>query len=429
MTPEQKAPRVKGRIEHDKEADAFVDKLKKDGYLGDIDKKINFVKTGSWVIDRLIGDGTHQDKPGGIPRGYITEIYGNEATGKTTIGLSIAKQALLAGQRVIYADFEQSLRTQFQYIKNMGIDTSPPNFLHIVPTNIEEGAKVIGQSLVKLRPSVIIIDSVTAMIPKDNVEREAEDGTQIGLHSKLVGNFILWFMKRLPKYDCAMVLINQLRANIKKDQYEEGPKEVTSGGKAVRYFTTLRIKLKASSEQADKEFVSFKNKVTGIDEKKIVSQVVKVVVEKNKLDMPFKSGPIYIEFGQGIDNIQSLIKLGLNKKVIKMAGAQLSWQDPNSDKSFSVQGKQALKKHLEMNPDTLEALKPYLLPSTDMKEVDELYNMLEAKGVAKLTPDEKEQLREARKVKGLPTDDLDFNEEELKDLESLKELTSGLDKK
>jgi len=405
-----------------KDRDEFISGLRKKGLIGDVKKKLDLISTGSWVVNRLIGDGTHKNLPGGVPRGYITEIYGDESTGKTTLALHIAKQTLLDGETVIYADFEHSLRTQFQYLENMGINTSSPNFVHLIPTSLEEGVKVIGECMVKLRPTVIIVDSVTAMIPQDTMEKDAGDPTRIGLHARLVGSFVNWIGKKLQKYNCAMILVNQLRANI-KGQYDTGPKEITTGGKAIPFFTTLRIRLRATG---NKEKVKLKSLITGLPEEKAISQEVKVIIEKNKMDMPFKSGPIYIVFGQGIDNVMSLVTLGINKNVIKTAGAgYFKWKDPNSDLSFNIQGKTVLKKYLEDNPKVLEALQPYLIPTKDEEAMDEIQRTLESKGVENLDPDEKEQLREIRKMKGQSTEGLEFTAEEIEDLQSLEIAIKG----
>jgi hypothetical protein len=251
------------------------------------------------------------------------------------------------------------------------------------------------------------------------MEKDAGDPTRIGLHARLVGSFINWIGKRLQKYNCALILINQLRANI-KGQYDTGPKEITTGGKAIPFFTTLRIRLRSTG---NKEKVKLKSLITGLPEEKAISQEVKVMIEKNKMDMPFKSGPIYIVFGQGIDNVMSLVTLGINKNVIKTAGAgYFKWKDPNSDLSFNLQGKQTLKKYLEDNPKVLEALQPYLIPTKDEEAMDEIQKNLESKGVENLTPDEKEQLREIRKMKGQSTDGLEFTAEELEDIQSLHDI-------
>lgn len=408
-----------------KEKAAFIQGLRKQGLIGNINKRIDFISTGSWVLNRLIGDTTHKNQPGGIPRGFITEIYGGEATGKTTLALHIAKQALLKGETVVYADFEQSLRSQRQYVQNMGIEISEDstNFIHIIPESLQEGAKAIGQCLVKLQPSVIIIDSVTTMMPKDTIDKDADETTAIGQHARLVGSFINWIDKKLQKYNTALVLINQLRSNIKSSKYEPGPAQITTGGKAIPYFATVRIKLRATYNQKK---VKENSLITGISEDKAVSQEVKVFIEKNKLDMPFKSGPIYIVFGHGIDNIMSLITLGVNKKLIKRKGAYYTWKDPNSDLEFNCQGEMNLKKHLIENPKILEALKPYLIPTRDEQEMETIKSELEEKGAKELNASEREQLIELRKIKGEAVDDLQLSDQQKESLEELNGITEQM---
>jgi len=405
-----------------KDRDAYIASLKKAGILGDIHKKVDLISTGSWVINRLIGDGNQHGDPGGIPRGFFTEICGDESTGKTTLALHIAKQVLLAGEPVIYADFEHSLRLQLNYVKNIGIDTTSPNFIHLVPSSLQEGVQAIGRSLVMVRPSLIIIDSVAAMLPQETVDKEADETTAIGIHARLVGSFINWIGKKLQKYNCSIILINQFRANIKKSKYDQGPAQITTGGKALQYFIGLRIRLKKTSNN---EEIAEKSIITGVSEKKRVSQEVKVVIEKNKLDIPWKSGPVYIVFGQGIDNIMSLITLGANMGVIKKSAGYLSWKDPNETHTFSVNGKMALKRHFIENPKALEAIQPYLMLARDDSEMDNTLAELESVGIENLSADEKEQLKDIRKLKGLSVADLELSDDQKSDLEELNGFDSN----
>lgn len=406
-----------------KERDTFVAKLKKAGMMADINKKVNLISTGSWVVNRLIGDGSGQDKPGGVPRGFVTEIYGDESAGKTTLALHMVKQALDAGETVLYADFEQTLRIQAKYIESLGIDVNNENFFPIVPDNLQDGIQAIGEGVIALKPALIVIDSVAAMLPKAAAEGDADQGIPIGLHARLVGQFMNFITKRLQKYDTALVLINQLRSNIKQSQYDPGPAQITTGGNALKYFCTLKIRLKKTSK---KEKVSHVNQVTGVSEDKMISQEVKVIVEKNKVDIPFKSGPVYIVFGSGIDNVMSLISLAINKKVIKKSGAFLSWNDPGDKYSFNIQGKQKLRQHLIENPEVLEALQPYLIPKQDQEELLSMQKELESKGIENLSVDEKEQLEEIKRTRGESTDsvsDKDLSEDQMDDLAELSELT------
>lgn len=418
MPPKKKTVTKKAAPQKDL-ASSYIESLKKQGMLGDITKEIRFIPTGSWVVNRLIGDGSHTNAPGGFPRGYITEVFGDEGCGKTTLALHACQQAQLLGERVIYADFEHSLRTQFQYIKNMGIDLSPSKFIHLTPSCLEDGVKQIGRGLKELKPGIIVVDSVTTMLPKASFEKDADDSIQIGLHAKLTGTFLNWMSSYLEECDTSLVLLNQLRSAI-KGKYDRGPDEVTSGGRAPRFFSTVRIELRVQGKQEVME----KSIITGVSEKKKINQTVKAIIVKNKLDVPHKSGPLYIAFGQGIDNIMSLVTLAINKKIIKKGGAWYEYTDPTEKYSFKVQGVPAIKKHLEEHPEILEAMKPYLLPSEDTKEMIRIRDELDARGESNLTEDEKDNLKRLRAMK------LDEEENFNADLdadESLSELDQLMD--
>jgi len=417
MPPKKKTVNKKSTNKPKDVASTYIESLKKQGMLGDITKQINFIPTGSWVVNRLIGDGSHTNAPGGFPRGYITEVFGDEGCGKTTLALHACQQAQLLGERVIYADFEHSLRTQFQYIKNIGLDLSPSKFIHLTPSCLEEGVKQIGRGLKELKPGIIVVDSVTTMLPKAAFDKEADDTIQIGLHAKLTGMFLNWMSSYLEDCDTSLVLLNQLRSAI-KGKYDRGPDEVTSGGRAPRFFSTIRIELRVGQKQE----VEAKSAITGASEKKKINQTVKATVVKNKLDVPFKSGPLYISFGQGIDNIMSLVTLAINKKVIKKGGSWYEYTDPTEKYSFKVQGVPSVKKHLEDHPEALEAMKPYLLPSEDTKEMIRIRDELEARGEDKLTDDEKDNLKRLLAMK------LDEEENFNPDLEVSDDTISELDK-
>ena len=401
--------KVEKKTKQETEALKFLDDLKKKGMMGDIRKKIDFISTGSWVVNRLIGDGQNTGEPGGLPKGYVTELYGNEGCGKTTLALHAAKQCQDAGGCVVFADFEHSLRAQLRYVQSIGVDVDDPmKFVHLEPTNFEDGVKVIGEALIKLKPDLIIIDSATAMLPKSAFEADADESVQIGKHAKMMGTFLNWITKKLGTYDCACLLLNQLRSVIKASKYDAGPNEITSGGKAVRFFPVLRIELKATSK---KEEVTETSNITGVSEKKIVNQEVKAIVRKNKIDAPYKTGPIYITFGEGVDNILSLISLAEGKKVLKKgSGGWYEWNDPKGEYSFKLQGKQKVKAYLEENPDVLSELKLYLNPTQDSGVIAEKKEALQAAEEAgnELSAEEQAELAE---LEGLNFEDGGFEED------------------
>lgn len=406
-------------------AQDFLKKIKSQQIEGDIHRAIDIIPSGSWVLNRLIGDGTLEDQPGGYPRGYTVEIFGDEACGKTTLALHAAKEVQKAGGTVLFADFEHSLRTQKKYIENLGIKIDQETFIHMTPMSFEQGAKLIGESLVTLKPWLIIIDSVTAMLPKDSAEGNADEVSAIGKQARLMSHFLNWITKRLENSNTCLILLNQKRKVIKKSKYDAGPDETTSGGNAVRFFSNVRIELKP--KQKEKAMVT--SNITGAKEEKIVNQVIKATVVKNKLDLPFKTGPIYITFGKGVNNILSLVELGKNKKVIQLKGAWFSWNDPSGEHSFNCQGKESLLDHLEKNPEVLKALQTYLKPTQNMDEMKTMHDEFLEKGIDNLTEDEKDIMKDLRSNLGL-SDDIfstgsDLDPDAKADLEELEDLMGG----
>ena len=148
-----------------------------------------------------------------------------------------------------------------------------------------------------------------------------------------------------------MLFTNQLRSVIKTSQYQPGPNETTSGGKALKYYTHVRIHLKKQKI----EEVSSKNMVTGKNEKEPINQIIKAIIKKNKVDRPYLSGPVYIRFGEGFDNIMSMIELAVNTNVIKKKGAFFKF-DLNGETLFNVQGKEKLRDLLTNNSDIYQKL-------------------------------------------------------------------------
>lgn len=370
--------------------------MRKSGELG-VAKKVEVIPTGSLILNRAIGDGSLSGRSGGFPRGFVTELFGQESTGKTTFAIMAAKYVIENGGRVFWADFEHQLRAQLTYIENLGLDVNHKNFFWIEPKNFEDGVKRIGESLFKLKPApaLIVIDSVTAMTPKAAVEEEAGKDIQIGKHAKLTGNFLNWITKYLNQTNTALLLLNQIRVNVKTNKYDAGPAEVSSGGNAPRFFAAVRIQLKQTST---KEKVSATNELTGAKDDKFINLAVKASVIKNKFDIPYKSGPIYLAFGRGVDNVMSLVMLGLNKRILKSAkgSSWIEWTDPDGKLSFKVQGKVGLVHYLEQHPETLEALTPLLIPSQDISVMFDRKNELEQMSEEDMSDEDRAELEKLR---------------------------------
>lgn len=345
----------------------YLAEMRKLGIIGDVNKKINFISTGNWIIDRLLGDGTGTSSPGGIPRGAFVEIFGNESCGKTTLALHCAKSVQDQGGVVVFVDYERTLRFQQHYIKALGINTDPSKFIVLEPDNFEQGNMALGKVIMMVKPQLVIVDSWAAAVPQAAMDGGADEGTRMGLHANITSQVLPRFAKWIKASDTAYIILNQLRKNIKASKYDPGPDEITTGGNAIKFYPTIRIEMRTQSkETVEKKGAS----LTGADEKKAVSQVVKVVVVKNKMDIPWKSSPIYITFGQGINGIRSLIELAVNRKVINKAGSRFEYKSPtNPGCSFNFAGMQQVQAYLQEHPEVVQDMMPLLLPKVDGDEL------------------------------------------------------------
>jgi len=348
-----------------------------------LDKKkgFDFIPTGSWVTNFLIGDGSNTNQPGGFPRGHVVEVFGDESSGKTTLALSACKQAQELGGIPVFVDFERTFHKQ--YAINMGIDLSPDKFVLMEPKHFEHGARMMKDALM-MNPTIIVVDSVSAMIPKSFLEGQIDESGRIGLQAQLMSGYLAHITKYLQSSGTCLLFTNQLRSVIKLSKYDGGPDEETSGGRALKFYTSLRIKLK----KGQVERVSGMNIVTGKKEKDPVSVIVKVTVIKNKIDRPFRSVPVYIRFGKGFDNIMSLIEFGINTGIIKQKGPFYKFE-LGGETLFNAQGREQARDMLEKDEKALTGLQNELKRSmvedkqameeyTEEEEpVDEVENILD----------------------------------------------------
>lgn len=311
-------------------------------------KEINFVPTGSWVINTLIGDGTGTYKPGGLPRGHIVEIFGNESCGKTTLGISACKQVQDMGGIPVWLDFERTFHKG--YANQLGLDTDPNKFAYFVPEHFEHGIRLIYQAL-SMKPMLIVVDSVSAMIPRAFIEGGVDEVGRIGLQAQLMSVSLNYISKFLPDADTCLLFINQLRSVIKKAAWDHGPDEETSGGKALKYYSSVRIKMKTGAIQK----VAVKSRITGKEDKEPINVQVKATVVKNKIDKPYFSAPVFIRFGDGIDNISSIIELAINTNTITKKGAFLTLV-VDGKTLFQTQGREQLHTLLSEQPEVMKIL-------------------------------------------------------------------------
>lgn len=322
-------------------------------------RKFDFIPTGSWVLDRLIGDGEGKFKSGGLPRGHMVEVFGDESCGKTTLGISACVEAQRLGGIPIWLDYERTFHKD--YAQSLGLDISRNKFVLLEPENFEHGQALLVNVVDQVKPSLIVVDSVSAMIPRAFLEGILDEAGRIGEQARLMSNFLSVITKRISTYSTCLVFINQLRSVIKTSKYDPGPNEETSGGRAIKYYASLRIKMKKGKVT----YLTVKSRITGKDEDRPNHIQIKATIVKNKIDTPYYSGPLFIHFGEGFDNISSIIELATNTNVIKKTGAYYKF-DSEGKTVFYINGQENLRQFLEGNQDALN-----LLSSSVRLKVDE----------------------------------------------------------
>lgn len=327
-------------------------------------KPIDFIPTGSWVLDSLIGDGTMRDKPGGFPRGHVIEIFGDESSGKTTVGLSGIAKAQEAGLLGIYFDFEQTFHPD--YAEKIGVNLDKTKFICARPNHFQQGARQIKDMLL-MKPGIIVVDSVPAMLPKEFLEGAVDEAGRIGLQAQLMSAFLSIISKYIPQSNCCLIFINQIRDIIKKTKYQGGPNEESPGGRALKFYASLRLKLKKGKV----EKIDVRSKITGKKEKEPVNVIANAAIVKNKIDKPFKTAPVHIRFGEGVDNIFSIIELGINTRVIKKSGSFYTFSE-NNEILVKKQGKEQLWQALNEDHGLFEKLQKSLTIEED-KAIKEIY--------------------------------------------------------
>lgn len=285
--------------------------------LGDAPRKgVEVIPTGSLLLDAALG-------VGGLPRGRITEIYGPESSGKTTIALHIIAEAQKNGGLCAFIDVEHAFDET--YAKAIGINTDA---LHLSQPDygeqaLEEADRLMGSGGF----SVIVIDSVAALVPKAELEGEHGD-SKMGLQARLMSQACRKLTGTISKTNTVFIFINQLRSTI-GNMYVF---EVTSGGNALKYYASVRLDVRRIGKIMDGE-EQFGNKT-------------RVKVVKNKVAPPFKNAEFDIIFGEGIDTVGEVIEIGVAQNVIKKAG---SWYSHGENKLG--QGKEMVRQLLKDNPE------------------------------------------------------------------------------
>ncbi len=283
---------------------------------------IEAIPSGSLALDLALG-------VGGIPRGRITEIFGPEASGKTTLGQHIIAEAQKRGGTAAYIDVEHALDPS--YAANCGVNVDD---LLISQPDTGEQALEITEALVRSSAvDVIVIDSVAALVPRAEIEGEMGDA-HVGLQARLMSQALRKLAAAIGKSGTATVFINQLREKV---GIIFGNPEVTPGGRALKFYSSVRIDLRRV------ETIKQGNVATG--------SRVRARVVKNKVAPPFRTAEFDIMFDHGISKAGNLIDLGVEQELVKKAGAFLSYGDIRLG-----QGRESAKQYLVQNPELAQEI-------------------------------------------------------------------------
>lgn len=310
-----------------------IDKLEKTYGKGSImrlgDKaveNIDAIPSGSVALDLALG-------VGGYPRGRIIEIYGPESSGKTTLAIHAIAEVQKQGGIAAFIDAEHAFDQL--YAKNLGVDTE--NLFISQPDNGEQALEIADNLIRSGAIDLIVIDSVAALTPKAEIEGEMGD-SRMGLQARLMSQALRKLTGTISRTGCTCIFINQLREKI---GVMFGNPETTTGGNALKFYASVRLDIRRSSQIKNGEDVS--------------GNRVKVKVVKNKVAPPFRKVEFDIMYGEGISRSGEIIDMAVETGIVKKSGSWFSYGDTKLG-----QGRDAVKVLIEDNPDLMDELESKL---------------------------------------------------------------------
>ena len=281
------------------------------------------ISSGSILLDNCLG-------VGGYPKGRIIEIYGPESSGKTTLALTAVAEVQAKGGYAAYIDAENSIDPD--YAKVLGVDID--NLILSQPDTGEEALEIVERLAKSGVFSLIVVDSVAALVPQAELEGQMTDSS-VGLQARMMSKAMRKITGVLNKNGCTVIFINQLREKV---GVIYGNNETTTGGRALKFYSSVRIDIRRSEAIKD-----------GIN---IIGNVVTIKVVKNKVSPPFKSCKVDIIYGKGISKEGELLDLAIEKGIVKKSG---SWYEVYGQRMG--QGRETAKQFLRENNDIFKRLK------------------------------------------------------------------------
>jgi recombination protein RecA len=296
----------------------------------DIPVNVEALSTGSLNLDLALG-------VGGVPRGRIVEIYGPEASGKTTLALHIVASAQKSGGEAAYIDVEHALEPA--YASALGVDID--SLLISQPDTGEQALDIAEQLVRSGAVDVVVVDSVAALIPRSELEGEVGDAV-VGALARLMSQAMRRLAGAISKNNCTVIFINQLRQKI---GVMYGNPETTPGGLALKYYASVRLDVRRIESI----------KVGG----EILGNRTRVKVVKNKVAPPFKEAEFDIIYGEGISRIGEIVDMGVKLDIIEKGGA---WFTVNGQR---IQGRDGVKEYLRTNPEICDEIEQRIRENAD----------------------------------------------------------------
>ncbi len=283
---------------------------------------MDFISTGSISIDYALGIG-------GVPRGRVVEIFGPESSGKTTLALQVIAEAQKAGGMAAFVDAEHALDAA--YAQKLGVELD--NLLVSQPDNGEQALEIVEVLIRSNSVDVVVVDSVAALVPKAEIEGEMGEA-QMGLQARLMSQALRKLTGAVSKSNTTLIFINQLREKI---GVMFGNPETTTGGRALKFYASVRIDIRRIASIKDGD--------------QVIGGRTRVKVVKNKVAPPFREAEFDVMYGEGISKEGDLLDLAVEKRIVEKSGAWFAFGGERLG-----QGRENAKQFLKDNPEIYKAI-------------------------------------------------------------------------